>query len=73
MKERQTKTRIGLTNDARQATPSLWSTGVARDPVLAYRFYAAKRPHGFSNPSDPFYLATRTTPLSNPNNQWFLS
>jgi hypothetical protein len=71
MKERQTKTRIGLTNDARQATPRLWST--ARDLVLAYRFYAAKRPHGFSNPSDPFYLATRTTPLSNPNNQWFFS
>lgn len=73
MKERQTKTRTGSTLDARQVLPRLWSTGDERDPVSAYRFYAAKRPHGFSNPSDPFYLSTRTTPLSNENDQWFLS
>ena len=73
MKERQTKTKIGLTIDARQATTRLWSNGFACDPVSAYRFYAAKRPHGFGNPSDPLYLATRTTPLSNSNDQWFLS
>jgi hypothetical protein len=49
----------------------MWSSGDEQDPVSAYRYYATKRPHGFSRDSDPFYLAPRTTPPTE-FDQWFL-
>ncbi|XP_052281975.1 uncharacterized protein KIAA1958-like [Dreissena polymorpha] len=76
--ERQTKTRTGATDEARTVPPRIWAND--EDPskcvVATYRIYASKRPHRFSEPSDPFYLSTSTKAnitATTGNEQWFIS
>jgi hypothetical protein len=43
------------------------------NPVALYELYASKRPTGMRDPSDPFYIATRTIPLTGTEGeQWFV-
>ena len=38
-----------------------------------YKKYANLRPKGFSEPNDPFYVATRTIPLSDQRSEiWYI-
>lgn len=74
--ERQTKTRTGANyKDVRQVTSNNFGTVDTenpRDPIMFYKLYASKRPAGFSNPDDLFYISTRTVAIKTPQDQWFL-
>jgi hypothetical protein len=70
LQERQTKTRTGETLDVRKIPPRIWQTNEDRDPVTTYNLYAARRPQNFSNATDPFYLAPKTSAIK--TDQWFL-
>ena len=74
LNERQTKTRTGANiTDVREVTPKFYESGGDNDPFKMYKIYAEKRPHDFSGPEDPFYLAPRTIPLDDSRSaRWFL-
>ena len=59
--ERQTKTRTGENmGDYRKVNPKMFGVNSPRDPIAMYKADSEKRPDGFSNDDDPFYLAPRT-------------
>ncbi|KAK3099255.1 hypothetical protein FSP39_001710 [Pinctada imbricata] len=74
--ERTTKTRTGddLRN-VRPCPPRMYATpdNPSRCPVALYMLYSSKRPEGYSNPDDPFYLAAVTN-NKNPTirERWFV-
>ncbi|XP_062579483.1 uncharacterized protein LOC134241461 [Saccostrea cucullata] len=74
--ERQTKTRTGVnTRDTRKVLGKIFSAPHLNEnnPVEVYKKYASLRPQGFSEPNDPFYIATRTIPLSDTrSDKWFM-
>lgn len=59
--ERETKTRTGNSSHIRPFLPKIFPTpdqkGTPKDPVVAYKTYASKRPSLMLNPESPFYLA----------------
>ena len=74
--ERQTKTRTGEdARNVRDSKPRAYETPAnkSRCPVEIYKEYRNRRPRGFCNSTDPFYLAVVTN-KENPRNddQWFL-
>ncbi|XP_033753194.1 zinc finger MYM-type protein 4-like [Pecten maximus] len=74
--ERLTKTRNGDDiRSTRLCPPRMYATPQQPDrcPVQLFMFYQAKRPEGYSNKDDPFYLAT-VTHDKHPRvqDQWFL-
>ena len=74
LNERQTKTRTGeKISDVREVSPKMYECPGDRNPVALYELYASKRPTGMRDPSDPFYIATRTIPLTGTEGeQWFV-
>lgn len=72
--ERQTKTRTGENpRDIRKVTPKLWSNTLQpeRCPIKVYKIYAEKRPTGYSQPDDPFYIASTTVHNPSSREPWF--
>ena len=74
--ERATKTRTGEDlRNTRVCPPRAYATPSDRErcPVHTYMVYQSKRPEGYSNPDDPFYLAVVTN-NKNPSvsEKWFL-
>ena len=74
LSERQTKTHTGENiSDVREVSPNMYECPGDRNPVALYELYASKRPTGMRDPSDPFYIATRTIPLTGTEGeQWFV-
>jgi hypothetical protein len=72
--ERQTKTCTGENiSDVREVSPKMYECPGDRNPVALYELYSSKRPTGMRDPSDPFYIATRTIPLTGTEGeQWFV-
>ena len=65
LNERQTKTCTGENiSDVREVSPKMYECPGDRNPVALYELYASKRPTGMRDPSDLFYIATRTIPLT---------
>jgi hypothetical protein len=48
-------------SDVREVSPKMYECPGHRNPVALYELYASKRPTGMRDPSDPFYIATRTS------------
>ena len=72
--ERQTKTRTGENpRDIRTVKPKLWANmnNPDRCPIKIYKKYAEIRPTGFSEPNNPFYVATTTVHHPSPQEIWF--
>ena len=71
--ERQTKTWTGSDLSAvRDVTPKAWAQAdINTCPVAMYKKYRNFWPAGFSNPDDPFYLATNTTGQPRMGEAWF--
>jgi hypothetical protein len=74
LSERQTKTHTGENiSDVREVSPNMYECPGDRNPVALYELYASKRPTGMRDPSDLFYIATRTIPLTGTEGeQWFV-
>ena len=75
LSERQAKTRTGENiSGVREVSPKTYECPGDRNPVALYELYSSKRPTGMRNPSDPFYIATRTIPLrGTEGEQWLAS
>jgi hypothetical protein len=74
LSERQAKTRTGENiSGVREVSPKMYECPGDRIPVALYELYSSKRPTGMRNPSDPFYIATRTMPpTGTEDEQWFI-
>lgn len=74
LNERQTKTRTGENiSDVREVSPRMYECAGERNPLQYYEAYMSRRPAGFSNPEDPFYLSVRTISLEDYRSEkWFL-
>ena len=67
--ERQRKTRRKGT---RTVKPKMFSVpGSDRDPLIAFHFYAAKRPEKMNSEDSPFYIAVNLTKMANSSKPWF--
>ena len=62
LNERQTKTRTGSDcSDVRAMPPKMFATDESeKDPVVAYKLYAQKRPDIMNENDSPFYLAVNS-------------
>lgn len=74
LNERQTKTRTGENiSDVREVSPKMYECAGEHNPLQYYEAYMSRRPAGFSNPEDPFYLSVRTISLEDHrSDKWFL-
>ena len=72
--ERQTKTRTGADISMYRNKPRMYEMPETpgRCPVNIYKTYRDKRPQGYSNPDDPYYIAATTVVNPGPNQAWFM-
>ena len=71
--EISTITRTGKNiNDIREINPKIFECQRNRNTIDLYQKIVVKRPSWMSNESDPFYMATRTTPLTRSDNDLWL-